>query len=315
MTVSVDGAGGPRDAAPAHFTSATGPATCVVAAQSITCQLPTLAAAETIGVQVSGATVAGATLTLAAIVTSNHSDPTPANNAALETTTVTSTGRNIAVTNTSDTGPGSLRQAIAESNADSDDRDTIVFNIPGTGVQTIVPASPLTAIMQPVILDGTTQPGFGTTPVIELNGNGLAAHGLRIFGGNSIVRGLAINRFGGNGILVDAAGGNVIEGNHIGTNPAGTLAQPNSSGGILVQSANNRIGGLTPAARNVISGNAGTGIVLANSTATGNVVQGNYIGVNVTGTAAVPNTLLQGGILVTQRGQQQHDRWRQPRRR
>ena len=66
-----------------------------------------------------------------------------------------------------------------------------------------------------------------------------------------------------------------------------------------MQSANNRIGGLTPAARNVISGNAGTGIVLGNSTATGNVVQGNYIGVNVTGTAALPNTLLQGGINVT----------------
>ena len=91
--------------------------------------------------EVSGATLAGATLTLAAIVTSSHSDPTPANNAAFETTTVTSTGRNIAVTNTSDTGPGSLRQAIAESNADSGDRDTIVFNIPGSGVRTIVPLS------------------------------------------------------------------------------------------------------------------------------------------------------------------------------
>ena len=151
-----------------------------------------------------------------------------------------------------------------------------------------------------MVLDGTTQPGFGTTPVIELNGNGLGAHGLRIFGSNSIVRGLAINRFGGVGIFVMTGGdGNVIEGNHIGTNPAGTLAQPNGGGGILVQSANNRIGGLTPAARNVISGNAGTGIVLADPTATGNVVQGNYIGVNVTGTAALPNTLLQGGINVT----------------
>ncbi len=300
LTVSVDGASGPRDAAAARFTSATGPATCVVAAQSVTCQLPTLAAAETTGVEISGATVAGATLTLAAIVTSSHSDPTPADNAALETTTVTSTGRNIAVTNTADTGPGSLRQAIAESNADENDRDTIVFNIPGTGVRTIVPLSAMTGITAPVVLDGTTQPGFATTPVIELNGNGLGAHGLRIFGSNSIVRGLAINRFGGVGIFVMTGGdGNVIEGNHIGTNPAGTLAQPNGGGGISVQSANNRIGGLTPAARNVISGNAGTGVVLGDPTATGNVVQGNYIGVNVTGTAALPNTLLQGGINVT----------------
>ena len=80
-------------------------------------------------------TLAGATLTLSATVTSDHADPTPANNSDLETTTVTSAGgRTIAVTNTNDSGPGSLRQAIAESNADSGDRDTIVFNIPGAGV-------------------------------------------------------------------------------------------------------------------------------------------------------------------------------------
>ena len=61
-------------------------------------------------------------------------------------------------------------------------------------------------------------------------------------------------------------------------------------------SANNRIGGLTAAARNVISGNQGTGVVLQNSTATGNLVQGNYIGINAAGTAALPNTAAQGGI-------------------
>ena len=261
--------------------------------------MTSLRPAETLNLQVNVTTLAAATLTLSATVTSTNADPVPANNSALR-----DNDRHVEWRPQHRGHEHERHRHWLAASGDRrvergrDDRDTIVFNIPGAGVQTIVPATQLTAIMQPVILDGTTQPGFATTPVIELNGNGLAAHGLRIFGGNSIVRGLAINRFGGNGILVDAAGGNVIEGNHIGTNPAGTLAQPNSSGGILVLSADNRIGGLTPAARNVISGNAGTGIGLANSTATGNVVQGNYIGVNVTGTAAVPNTLLQGGILV-----------------
>ena len=50
----------------------------------------------------------------------------------------------------------------------------------------------------------------------------------------------------------------MIEGNFIGTDPTGTLARPNS-GGIRVFSSDNRIGGLTPAARNVISGNTGPG--------------------------------------------------------
>ena len=61
-------------------------------------------------------------------------------------------------------------------------------------------------------------------------------------------------------------------------------------------SANNRIGGLTAAARNVISGNQGTGISLQNPTATGNLVQGNYIGVNAAGTGAAAETAAPGGI-------------------
>jgi hypothetical protein len=285
--------------APAHFTSASGGGTCTLADQHVTCALASLGPNESVNLQVTVATIAAGPLTLSAGATSNNADPTPANNSAFETTTVTSNGgRSIVVTNTSDTGPGSLRQAIGESNADSGDRDTIVFNIPGGGVHTLVPASQLPAILQPVIIDGTTQPGFGTTPVVELNGNGLGHHALMLFGGNSIVRGLAINRFGGVGMFLMAGGdGSIIEGNHIGTNPAGTLAQPNAGGGIVVESANNRIGGLTAAARNLISGNSNTGILLRNSTATGNVVQGNYIGITAAGVGPLPNT--NGGVTIS----------------
>ena len=66
------------------------------------------------------------------------------------------------VTNTNDFGPGSLREAILETNSNAG-LDTIVFAI-GSGPQTIAPLSPLPTITDPVIIDGTTQPGYPGTP-------------------------------------------------------------------------------------------------------------------------------------------------------
>jgi hypothetical protein len=59
------------------------------------------------------------------------------------------------VTNTGDSGTGSLRQAILNSNA-SGSPATIDFNITGTGIQTITPLSGLPTITNPVIIDGTS---------------------------------------------------------------------------------------------------------------------------------------------------------------
>src|SRR2546426_9784277 len=73
------------------------------------------------------------------------------------------------VSNTSDSGAGSLRQAILDSNA-TNGPNTIVFQIPGSGAQTITPLSALPPITVPVIIDGTTQPGFVSQPLIEING-------------------------------------------------------------------------------------------------------------------------------------------------
>ena len=66
------------------------------------------------------------------------------------------------VTNTNDAGPGSLRQAMLDSNATMD-VNTIDFNIPGAGVQTIVALSPLPQISQAVAIDGYSQPGASKT--------------------------------------------------------------------------------------------------------------------------------------------------------
>ncbi len=69
------------------------------------------------------------------------------------------------VTTTADGGPGSLRQAILDSNLAAGGTNTIDFDIPGAGVQTIAPASPLPAITTPVVIDGTSQPGYAGTPL------------------------------------------------------------------------------------------------------------------------------------------------------
>src|SRR5207302_1272396 len=97
------------------------------------------------------------------------------------------------VTSILDSGAGSLRQAILDADA-TPGPDIIRFAI-GTGVQTINLVSPLPAIIQPVIIDGTTQPGYTGAPLIELNGAGAGpgADGLLIIAGGSVIRGLVIN--------------------------------------------------------------------------------------------------------------------------
>ncbi len=177
------------------------------------------------------------------------------------------------VTNTNDSGAGSLRQAILDANANAGP-DVIAFNIPGSGVHTIAPLTGLPTITDSVVIDGYTQPGaspntdpngFNGTLLIELDGeNAGPSSGLHVVAGNSTVRGLVVNRFilsgandpEGNGIFLESLGGNHIEGNFFGTDPSGTLARPNTNAGIFVRSPNNTIGGASPGARNVFSGNA-----------------------------------------------------------
>ena len=217
------------------------------------------------------------------------SDPNPGNNAAFATTTVTPAASTLVVTNTNRSGPGSLYQAIVDAN-DPGPRDTITFNIPGPGPHTIVPTGDLPDITQPVVIDGTTQPDYAGTPLIEINGqNAGTAFGLVVNGSNSIVRGLAINRFHHVGIVLSGAGGHRLEANFIGTNTSGTAALGNLEQGVFISSPNNVIGGATAAARNVISGNTAQGVIILGAAATGNVVSGNFIGSNVSGTARIPN--------------------------
>ena len=99
------------------------------------------------------------------------------------------------------------------------------------------------------------------------------------------------------GIYLHNVGSTTVVGNLIGTDTAGTADLGNASYGIqLNNSSNNLIGGTATAERNVISGNNSDGITIWGSGSTGNVIQGNYIGVDVTGDAALGN--LADGIVM-----------------
>ncbi|HMY72353.1 MAG TPA: choice-of-anchor Q domain-containing protein, partial [Blastocatellia bacterium] len=144
--------------------------------------------------------------------------------------------------------------------------------------------------------------------LIGTNAAGTAAIGNMISGvvissaNNNIIGGTAAgarNVISGNGsdqsggiALADGAAGNQVQGNFIGTDITGTLALGNSLFGVQIANSadNNVIGGTTAAARNIISGNDGPGVRIQQATTNGNQLLGNYIGLNVTGTAAIANT-------------------------
>ena len=199
----------------------------------------------------------------------------------------------LVVTTTADSEPGSLRAAITFANSNPG-ADTITFAIPGAGVHTITPLSPLPLITGPVMIDGYSQPGAAANTLaqgdnaaimIELSGTnaGTGADGLVISGGNSTIRGLAINGFsGGAGIHLTTVGGNKVVGDHLGTDPTGTLARPDRVG-VQVETAQNTIGGTTAADRDVVSANTFIEVYLLGATATGNLVEGDFVGTNSAG--------------------------------
>ncbi|PYS64028.1 MAG: hypothetical protein DMF74_08165 [Acidobacteria bacterium] len=223
------------------------------------------------------------------------------NLSANQTANFAGTRQNFVVTNANDHGIGSLRQAILDANA-TQGPDTITFNIPGGGVHTINLLIALPTITDPVVIDATTQPGYSGAPLIELNGAQTSGSGFQITAGNSTIRGFIINRFTNaalpGGIVLTTNGGNTIQGNFIGIDSTGSVAQRNTNGILITSgSGNNLIGGTSTAARNVISGNTFAGISVNTA---GNQIQGNFIGTNAAGNAAIPTGT--NGIEITTSG-------------
>ena len=194
-----------------------------------------------------------------------------------------------------------MLQAIFDANGTANSGgvpDEIHFDIPGIGVQTIRPTSPLPTITDPVVIDGYTQPGATVNTLtlgdnanllIELNGESTGSgSGLAFTAGNSTVRGLVINRFFQDGINLNSNSGYVIEGNFLGTDPTGSNSLGNGRHGVSLEDgvSNSTVGGAAMR-RNLIAFNgvnfivfgAGNGVGIVSGS--NNVVQSNIIVSNV----------------------------------
>lgn len=192
----------------------------------------------------------------------------------------------------------SLRDAIiVANNAGAPQR--IHFAIPGSGELVIQPATELPQINQTVTIDGYTQSGAAPNTEsmasaasnavlrIRLHDAGQINVALQMCGANSIVRGLAITSFtigirGCEDVPI------AVEGSFIGLASDGVTAGGNSTGVILTNLVG-RVGGSTPAQRNVIASNV-SGVTLFGSAASGSTVLGNLFGTDKSGLISRANT-------------------------
>src|SRR5262249_45266441 len=133
---------------------------------------------------------------------------------------------------------------------------------------------------------GNVKLGNGSHGILMQAVDGNTIGGTAAGAGNVIVGSFA------NGVhtLGNSAGDTLIQGNLTGPNPAGTAALGNGAVGIVIQDAPDcTIGGTAAGAGNLVSGNGNHGILLLGTNATRTIVQGNKIGTNLAGTAALSN--------------------------
>ncbi|HMJ90849.1 MAG TPA: Calx-beta domain-containing protein, partial [Candidatus Acidoferrum sp.] len=269
------------------------------------------AGSATFGTTLSGATMMGRFVTATATDGfGNTSEFSPCASAAS-----TALPQTFTVVNTDDSGVGSLRAALEANNARvSSGPNTISFNIPNAGPHAIAPTTALPQIIEAVVIDGYTQPGTSVNTLsnshnaiikIILSGANAPVNtdGLNLFAGNCVVRGLSIVGFGGaNGdaVFVSGGTGSRVEGCLIGLEPDGSTRRGNGGYGVHITPFNSAletsahtIGGLAPAARNVISANRYG--VYVNGSGT-NLIVGNHIGTDAVGRLSRGNT--NGGVYV-----------------
>jgi titin len=222
------------------------------------------------------------------------------------------------VTNTLDSGAGSLRDAILAANATPTTVYTpngpafmgpnlIEFSI-GSGAKTITPSTPLPWITNDyTLILGNTQPGFAGKPLVQISGQSAQTVGLDVDASNCVIQDVVVNRFDIQ-VLLQNGQGNTVDGCYVGTDSTGSKAMPGSNGSIgvdIFNSSSNLIGGTSASARNIISGNysalsdfnRGDGILI-DSSSNSNRIEGDYIGTDVTGTHALTNVV--GGLVGTQ---------------
>jgi RHS repeat-associated protein len=208
-----------------------------------------------------------------------------------------SLGASFPVSVTSDSGAGSLRQAILDANS-TPGANLITFNIPGGGVQIIAPFSELPAVTNQVTIDATTQPGYAGTPLIVLSGSSSGfINGLTITAPGCTIKGFVIGNFGSSsprhGIVLLSAS-NMVSACYVGVSETGAATRFNHYFGILISNApGNNIGGLDVTNRNLIGGNI-TGVFITGPGSSNNVVFGNWFSLSANGS----NTLVNGTDII-----------------
>lgn len=200
------------------------------------------------------------------------------------------------VINVNDSGPGSLRQAILDSNATPPGPNTIRFNIAGTAPFIILPTTQLPTITVPVMINGLSQPGTtqNTLPnadnaVQTIVVDGFfqpVGNGLTVAADGCVIKSIVVNNFAAANLELDS-NGNTVQGCFFGVDATGTIAGTGLDVNILIEGANNLIGGATPAARNIISADF-IGIYVFGAAANNNNIKGNFIGLAADGTTKLP---------------------------
>jgi len=241
----------------------------------------------------------------------------------------------IAITSTSDVADGdttsfaalaaqpgadgaiTLREALLASNTMTTTAAlTIAFNIPtsdpgytsANGTWTLTLGSQALPPMSHgnITLDGASQPGSSSWPQIVLDGYNVyeapgLSNGITITSAGNSVRGLTLANFYDDAVLISgpAAAFNQVAGNYIGTNSRGGPPDQTSYFGIEIRNGahDNTIGGASSSARNLISSNANSGVLIHGATSTNNTIANNWIGTDVTGKAALKNAF--AGIMVS----------------
>jgi MYXO-CTERM domain-containing protein len=215
----------------------------------------------------------------------------------------------VTVTSTADSGTGTLRNAIKQTNACAG-TGTINFNIPGTGPHRITLASPL-LITGAVNINGYSEPGavrntgkdfdaLNGSLMIELHGNGETAWGIAMLCPDgetraSTIQGLVINNVTTYGIYNYQCDGVSILGNYIGTDVYGSSEVGPPLQGVHIQNAaSTRVGDLSdPGARNLIAGSAFANIAVESSSTDASfrvnntIIARNFIGTDHTGTRSI----------------------------
>ncbi len=239
---------------------------------------------------------------------------------------MTAAASTFVVTTTDDSGGStcdgvdvcSLREAILLANQNPG-LDHIDFNIPGGGVQTIHPLTPLPEITDAVVINAGTQPDYPGSPIIEIRGDQLSqsAEGLRVNASNCVIRGLSIyqmpsdldfiagSQIGGAGVILLSTalhpnnGNNFVEANYLGLNHTGGEGSGrvgnDATGLSIFDSDNNVVGGSQLQASNVMSGNGNpletkSGVGLSVTGGDSNTIQGNLIGTDSNGLIANGNS-------------------------